>query len=86
MSTLISAAATAGPLAVSWSVHTLWMRRRIETARRDPLTDTVASPLTKVIPQCTDDAATVPAGVVPLGLDLADVPEEVPEPPRGWRR
>jgi hypothetical protein len=26
MSTLISAAATAGPLAACWSVHTLWMR------------------------------------------------------------
>jgi diguanylate cyclase (GGDEF)-like protein len=38
MSTLISAAATAGPLAAGWSVHTLWMRRRIEAARRDPLT------------------------------------------------
>jgi diguanylate cyclase (GGDEF)-like protein len=38
VSVLLSAAAAAGPLAAGWSVHTLWMRRRIEAARRDPLT------------------------------------------------
>lgn len=38
MSTLFSASVTAGLLAASWSVHALWMRRRIDAARRDPLT------------------------------------------------
>ncbi|TJZ99702.1 GGDEF domain-containing protein [Actinacidiphila oryziradicis] len=38
MSALLSAAATAAPLAAGWSVHSLWMRRRFEAARRDPLT------------------------------------------------
>ncbi|MFE4953483.1 GGDEF domain-containing protein [Streptomyces sp. NPDC056653] len=38
MSTLLTALATAGPLAAGWSVHSAWMRRRLQTARRDPLT------------------------------------------------
>ncbi|WP_371799158.1 GGDEF domain-containing protein [Streptomyces sp. NBC_01707] len=38
MSTLLTALAAAGPLAAGWSVHTAWMRRRLQTARRDPLT------------------------------------------------
>ena len=38
MSALLSAATSAAPLAAGWSVHTLWMRRRIDAARRDPLT------------------------------------------------
>lgn len=38
MSALLSTAAAAGPLAAGWSVHSVWMRRRIERARRDPLT------------------------------------------------
>ena len=37
MNVLLSTA-TVAPLAAGWSVHTLWMRRRIEAARRDPLT------------------------------------------------
>lgn len=37
MSALIPAAAAAAPLA-GWSLHALWMRRRLDTARRDPLT------------------------------------------------
>ncbi|ADI09741.1 diguanylate cyclase with PAS/PAC sensor [Streptomyces bingchenggensis BCW-1] len=37
MSTLHTVAA-AGPLAAGWAVHGLWFRRRIEAARRDPLT------------------------------------------------
>ncbi len=37
MSMLLSAV-SAGPLAAGWSVHTLWMRHRIDAARRDPLT------------------------------------------------
>ncbi|MFC9140696.1 GGDEF domain-containing protein [Streptomyces bacillaris] len=38
MSTLLTALATAGPLAAGWSVHTVWLRRSLRTARRDPLT------------------------------------------------
>ncbi|MFD9499669.1 GGDEF domain-containing protein [Streptomyces sp. NPDC060035] len=38
MNTLLSALAAAGPLAAGWSVHTMWMRRRLHTARLDPLT------------------------------------------------
>ncbi|MEU3001931.1 GGDEF domain-containing protein [Streptomyces sp. NPDC006995] len=38
MSTLVTTLAVAGPLAVGWSVHTVWLRRSLRTARRDPLT------------------------------------------------
>ncbi|MEU2799449.1 GGDEF domain-containing protein [Streptomyces sp. NPDC007117] len=38
MSTLLTALAAAGPLAAGWSVHTVWLRRSLHTARRDPLT------------------------------------------------
>ncbi|MBK6044087.1 GGDEF domain-containing protein [Streptomyces sp. MBT55] len=38
MSTLLIALATAGPLAAGWSVHTVWLRRSLRSARRDPLT------------------------------------------------
>ncbi|MFF9004636.1 GGDEF domain-containing protein [Streptomyces goshikiensis] len=38
MSHTLTALSAALPLASGWSVHSLWMRRRIETARRDPLT------------------------------------------------
>lgn len=38
MSTLLTAIAAAGPLAAGWSLHTLWMHRRLNVARRDPLT------------------------------------------------
>ncbi|WP_327125674.1 GGDEF domain-containing protein [Streptomyces sp. NBC_01727] len=38
MNTLLTTLATAGPLVTGWSVHTVWMRRRLHTARRDPLT------------------------------------------------
>jgi len=38
MNTLLSAAAAAGPLAAGWAVHLGWLRRRLESARRDPLT------------------------------------------------
>ncbi|MGW8883383.1 GGDEF domain-containing protein [Streptomyces sp. NPDC055749] len=37
MSVLLVALA-AGPLAAGWSAHTLWMRRTLHRARRDPLT------------------------------------------------
>ncbi|MFE9224598.1 GGDEF domain-containing protein [Streptomyces massasporeus] len=38
MSQTLAALAAALPLAAGWSVHSLRLRRRIETARRDPLT------------------------------------------------
>lgn len=38
MSQSLAALAAALPLASCWSIHTLWMRRRIEAGRRDPLT------------------------------------------------
>ncbi len=38
MNTVVSALAATGPLAAGWSVHSLWMRRRLNSARRDPLT------------------------------------------------
>ncbi|MCZ4125963.1 GGDEF domain-containing protein [Streptomyces sp. H39-S7] len=38
MSQSLAALSAALPLAAGWSVHSLWMGRRIEAARRDPLT------------------------------------------------
>ncbi|WP_406387050.1 GGDEF domain-containing protein [Streptomyces sp. NBC_00211] len=38
MSHTMTALSAALPLVSGWSVHSLWMRRRIEAARRDPLT------------------------------------------------
>lgn len=38
MSQTLTVLSAALPLASGWSVHTLWMRRRIEAARHDPLT------------------------------------------------
>ncbi|MFF8608419.1 GGDEF domain-containing protein [Streptomyces sp. NPDC015346] len=38
MNTLLTALAAAGPVAAGWSGHVLWLRRRLHTARRDPLT------------------------------------------------
>ncbi|MFJ9076820.1 GGDEF domain-containing protein [Streptomyces sp. NPDC102278] len=38
MSHTMAALSAALPLASGWSVHSLWMRRRIAAARRDPLT------------------------------------------------
>ncbi|WP_326817935.1 GGDEF domain-containing protein [Streptomyces sp. NBC_01762] len=38
MSSLLTTLAAAGPLVAGWSVHTVWMLRRLHTARRDPLT------------------------------------------------
>ncbi|MGW5398986.1 GGDEF domain-containing protein [Streptomyces sp. NPDC003952] len=38
MSHTMAALSAALPLASGWSIHSLWMRRRIAAARRDPLT------------------------------------------------
>jgi hypothetical protein len=60
---------------------------RVDISRRDPLTDMVASPLAGLLAGWADSPAPVSPGMPPLGLDLADIPEEPPEPPtRGPRR
>ncbi|MGX1505381.1 UNVERIFIED_CONTAM: diguanylate cyclase (GGDEF)-like protein [Streptomyces graminofaciens] len=38
MSTLLTALATTAPVSAGWALHALWLRRRLHTARRDPLT------------------------------------------------
>jgi diguanylate cyclase (GGDEF)-like protein len=38
MNTAIAAVLAAGPLAAGWSAHFAWLRGRLATARRDPLT------------------------------------------------
>jgi diguanylate cyclase (GGDEF)-like protein len=38
MSTLLAAVAAGSPLVVGWSAHLVWLRGRLDTARRDPLT------------------------------------------------
>ncbi len=38
MNAIPSLAAAVGPLAAGWAVHGMWVRRRIDAARRDPLT------------------------------------------------
>jgi diguanylate cyclase (GGDEF)-like protein len=38
MNTVMVAVLAAGPLAAGWSAHLMWFRRRLATARRDPLT------------------------------------------------
>jgi diguanylate cyclase (GGDEF)-like protein len=38
MSTLIAALTAAVPLAAAWAGHLVWLRGRLDTARRDPLT------------------------------------------------
>ncbi|MCC5031891.1 GGDEF domain-containing protein [Streptomyces sp. WAC 00631] len=38
MNSLFPAMAAAGPMAAAWTAHTVWMRRRLDAARRDPLT------------------------------------------------
>lgn len=38
MSTLVSAALTLAPVVTGWWAHTLWLSRRLDCARRDPLT------------------------------------------------
>lgn len=38
MNAMFAAAIAAGPLAAGWTAHFAWFRRRLDTARRDPLT------------------------------------------------
>lgn len=37
MNQALTAMSAAGPLVAGWGVHSLWMRRRLSAARRDPL-------------------------------------------------
>ena len=57
---------------------------RVDITRRDPLTGLVVSPLARLVTG-RDDVAPVSPAVGPLGLDLPDVPEEMPDV-RGGRR
>ncbi|WP_329023342.1 GGDEF domain-containing protein [Streptomyces sp. NBC_00690] len=38
MNTVFAAVTAAGPIAAGWTAHTWWLRRRLDRARRDPLT------------------------------------------------
>ncbi|MEV3911022.1 GGDEF domain-containing protein [Streptomyces canus] len=38
MNTLVTVLAAAAPVASGWTAHVLWLRRRLNVARRDPLT------------------------------------------------
>lgn len=38
MNSFLTVALAAGPLAAGWTAHLTWFRRRLDTARRDPLT------------------------------------------------
>ncbi|MGI5514629.1 GGDEF domain-containing protein [Streptomyces sp. CA-106131] len=38
MNTLVTMLSAAAPVASGWTAHTLWLRRRLNVARRDPLT------------------------------------------------
>jgi uncharacterized membrane protein (Fun14 family) len=58
---------------------------RVDIARRDPLTGRIDSPLALLIPSLrTTKEADVPVSpaVPPVGLELADIDEPAPEPPR----
>jgi hypothetical protein len=61
---------------------------RVDVARRDPVSDKVASPLAKLIPLRRKDSEPVPVprGLPAVGLDLADVPEPPAPEPRAGRR
>lgn len=58
---------------------------RVDIARRDPLTGRIDSPLAALIPSLRNlDEADVPVSpaVPPVGLELADIADPAPEPPR----
>ncbi|MFF5292604.1 hypothetical protein [Paractinoplanes globisporus] len=64
---------------------------RVDIARRDPLTGRVESPLALLIPSLRNNKeaeSNVPVSpaVPPVGLELADIEDPAPEPPRGGRR
>lgn len=57
---------------------------RVDIARRDPLTGRIDSPLALLVPslRSTDVDVPVSPAVPPVGLELADIEDPVPEPPR----
>lgn len=58
---------------------------RVDIARRDPLTARIDSPLALLIPSLrgnSDVDVPVSPAVPPVGLELAEIAEPVPEPPR----
>ncbi|OJF11255.1 hypothetical protein EDD30_6495 [Couchioplanes caeruleus] len=61
---------------------------RVDIARRDPLAGRIDSPLALLIPGLLNNQADVPVSpaVPPVGLELADIEDPAPEPPRGGRR
>ena len=62
---------------------------RVDIARRHPLAGRIDSPLALLIPslRTTKKKTDAPVSPVPVGLDLADIPEPAPEAPsRSGRR
>jgi hypothetical protein len=57
---------------------------RVDIAHRDPLTGRIDSPLALLIPSLRSTEVDVPVSpaVTPVGLELADIAEPAPEPPR----
>jgi hypothetical protein len=51
---------------------------RVDIARRNPLTDTVESPLPGLLDDDAAADAPVSPGLPPLGLNLADIPDDAP--------
>lgn len=67
MSTIAHTLVAAGPFAAGWSVHSMWLRRRLDQARRDPLTglprrDAFEQKARKLLPEG-------PSAVVLIDLD-----------------
>jgi MFS family permease len=58
---------------------------RVDITRRDPLTDTVTSPLPDYLPADLPDNAPISPAVAPAGLDLPDVPDQPPAAPTPLR-
>ena len=59
---------------------------RVDVTRRDPLMAMVASPLAGLAAGRSGEAVPSPAVVEGWALDLPDVPEELPAPPRAVGR
>jgi hypothetical protein len=58
---------------------------RVDLTRRDPFANVVPSPLAALLTHMRGPTPPLTAVVEPVGLDLADVPEQVPEPRAGRR-
>ncbi|MDI3344359.1 GGDEF domain-containing protein [Streptomyces sp. AJ-1] len=66
MSQALTMLAAAAPLAAGWSLHGLWMRRRIEAARHDPLTGLATRELFEI---CAPKLLKPGAAVMVIDLD-----------------